>query len=79
MNNLKIESWTFYFINLYILYLYLKASYGKEYFANMTFPFTKITVQSNNNFNFTCDEEFTTMKQCAEQCYNREKTTEGCV
>ena len=47
----------------------------------MTFPFMKITKQSNFtlNFKFDCNETYSTIKQCAEICYHKEKSTVGCV
>ena len=70
----KVASWTINFLNLCVLILYCEA-----HPAEMTFPFMKIIKQSNINFNFICNESFPFIKECAEQCYFKEKTDGGCV
>ena len=57
--------------------------FATNFTGKLDFPFSKITVNDENFntsvFNFTCKEKFANTKECAEQCYYREKYGAGCI
>ena len=57
--------------------------FATNFTEKLDFPFSKITVNDENFntsiFNFTCTDKFSNTKECAEQCYYREKYGAGCV
>ena len=60
------------------------SSFGKNVTGKFEFPFPKLTINNNNNINtlnlkLTCKKRFLGIKECAEQCYCREKNGVGCV
>ena len=72
---------------LEVYYIAFSMTYILCFATNSTgmldFPFSKITLD-DNDFNvsilmFTCRHTFSNLKECAEQCYYREKDRVGCV
>ena len=58
-------------------------SFGRKFTANLIFPFSKF-IMNNTDFNslilnLSCKDMFSNIKECAEQCYYREKHGVGCV
>ena len=70
-------SFTFKFIILLIVYSC--ASIALRYQASIAHPFVKFKWQNVFNMKFVCNETFFTIKECSEQCYNKEKTKKGCA
>ena len=65
---------------LIILFLvYSSASIALRYRANITYPFIKIKWQNTFNLKFICNDRFFIIKDCAEQCYFKDKTKKGCT
>ena len=66
-----------------IFYVLLTLSFGKKFTGKINFPFSKFT-QNDKNFNslilnLSCKDMFSNIKECAEQCYYKEKNGIGCV
>ena len=56
---------------------------AKVFNGKITFPFTKLTMESKNfeklNLKLNCNDMYENMKECAEQCYPREMSGIDCV
>ena len=58
-------------------------SFGRKFTGNLIFPFSKFTM-NNKDFNslilnLSCKDVFSNIKECAEQCFYREKNGVWCV
>ena len=64
-------------------YTLFALSFGKKFTGKLKFPFSKFTFNKNDSdsliLNLSCEEKFSNTKECAEQCYYREKNPVGCV
>ena len=78
MARIMINMRSFNFKIIYLIIIYSCVSIALRYKANVTYPFIRIKWQNMFNLRFVCDEQFFTVKECAEQCYNKEKKKEGC-
>ena len=47
--------------------------------ANMSYPFTKVEWEPGLNMKLLCNEDFSLLKECAEQCYYKENLKDGCI
>ena len=66
-----------------ILNVLFALSFGKKFTGSLNFLFSKCTT-NNRGFkslilNLSCKDTFSNIKECAEQCYYREKNGVGCV
>ena len=70
-------------VSTIILNVLFALSFSKKFTGNLKFPFSKFT-KNNRDFNslilnLSCKNMFSNIKECAEQCYYREKNGVGCV
>ena len=66
-----------------LFYIYFALSFSKKSRGKLKFPFSKIILKNKHSdsfiLNLSCNEKFSNTKECAEQCYYREKNLVGCV
>ena len=66
-----------------IFYILLALSFGRKFTGKLVFPFSLYSVNhmdfNSLILNLSCKDMFSNIKECAEQCYYREKNGIGCV
>ena len=62
-----------------LIILYSSVSITLRHKAKVSYPFVKIKWQNILSLKFVCNKPFFTIKECAEQCYHKEKIKEGCT
>ena len=66
-----------------LFYIYFALSFSKKSRGKLKFPFSKIILKNKDSdsfiLNLSCNEKFSNTKECAEQCYYREKNLVECV